>query len=89
MSELKLAASLTAKTSPLFIGLEQRAADIYDLVTPVNAELLRWWLGDDACQSWRFNFHPGPRCAIPNLIVAAGQPELARPLSTRVSRRAA
>lgn len=67
---LALAAALTRRTEQLCIGLEQGIADIYELVTPVTAELLRWWFGEDACQSRTFNFHPGQRQAILNVIVA-------------------
>jgi type III restriction enzyme len=67
---LALAAALTRRTEQLCIGLEQGIADIYELVTPVTAELLRWWFGEDACRSRTFNFHPGQRQAILNVIVA-------------------
>lgn len=67
---LALAAALTRRTEQLCIGLEQGIADLYELVTPVTAELLRWWFGEDACQSRTFNFHPGQRQAILNVIVA-------------------
>ena len=67
---LALAAALTRHTEQLCIGLEQGVADIYERVTPVTAELLRWWFGDDACQSRVFNFHPGQKQAILNVIVA-------------------
>ena len=67
---LALAAALTQRTNQLCIGLEQGIADLYELVTPVTAELLRWWFGEDACQSRTFNFHPGQRQAILNVIVA-------------------
>ena len=67
---LALAAALTRRTEQLCIGLEQGIADIYAQVTPVTAELLRWWFGDEACQSRSVNFHPGQRQAILNVIVA-------------------
>ena len=67
---LALAAALTRRTEQLCVGLEQGIADLYELVTPVTAELLRWWFGEDACQSRTFNFHPGQRQAILNVIVA-------------------
>lgn len=67
---LALAAALTQRTDQLCVGLEQGIADLYDLVTPVTGELLRWWFGDEACQSRTFNFHPGQRQAILNVIVA-------------------
>ena len=67
---LILAKFLTRRTDQLCIGLESGAADLFDLVTPITAELLRWWFGDDARQTRAFNFHPGQRQAILNLIVA-------------------
>lgn len=67
---LPLAAGLTAKTNQLCIGLEDGVADIYDLVTPITAELLRWWFLADYCATRPFNFHPGQRQAILNTIVA-------------------
>lgn len=67
---LVLASALTRRTEQLCIGLEQGVADIYELVTPVTAELLRWWFGEDASLSRSFNFHPGQRQAILNVIVA-------------------
>ncbi len=67
---LPLAAALTRRTGQLCIGLEQGVADLYDLVTPTTAELLRWWFMDEACQGRTFNFHPGQRQAILNVIVA-------------------
>ena len=67
---LALAAALTRRAEQLCIGLEQGVADIYERVTPLTTELLRWWFGDDTCQSRRFNFHPGQRQAILNVIAA-------------------
>ena len=68
--QLALAAGLTAKTQQLCIGLESGVADIFDCVTPVTAELLHWWFGDDACATRRLNFHGGQKQAILNAIVA-------------------
>ena len=70
MNQLELAAKLTAKTQQWCIGLEDGDAEILELVTPVTAELLRWWFGADACASRRLNFHEGQRQAILNAIVA-------------------
>lgn len=67
---LPLAKVLTKRTQQLCIGLEQGIADLYELVTPTTAELLRWWFGDEACQSRSLNFHPGQQQAILNAIVA-------------------
>jgi type III restriction enzyme len=69
-SMLPLADGLTSKTQALCLGLEDGSADIYDLVTPTTAELLRWWFLEDICLTRRFNFHPGQRQAILNSIVA-------------------
>ena len=68
--QLALATGLTAKTQQLCIGLESGVADIFDCVTPVTAELLHWWFGDDACGTRRLNFHGGQKQAILNAIVA-------------------
>jgi type III restriction enzyme len=68
--QLALAAALTRRTQQLCLGLEHGEAEILDLVTPVTAELLRWWFGEDACQSRNLNFHAGQRQAILNVIVA-------------------
>ena len=59
MEQLALASGLTAKSQQLCIGLEDGVADIFDLVTPMTAELLHWWFGEDACLTRRLNFHPG------------------------------
>lgn len=67
---LVLAKSLTTRAEQLCIGLESGTADLYDLVTPTTAELLRWWFGEDARQTRAFNFHLGQRQAILNTIVA-------------------
>src|SRR5690606_19112201 len=67
---LVLARSLTRRAAQLCTGLESGSADLYDLVTPITAQLLHWWFGEDACQSRAFNFHPGQRQAILNTIVA-------------------
>jgi type III restriction enzyme len=68
--QLALAKALTRRTEQLCIGLEHGVADILELVTPISAELLRWWFGTNACESRRRNFHPGQRQAILNVIVA-------------------
>ncbi len=68
--QLALSAALTHRTEQLCVGLEHGIADLYDLVSPVTGELLRWWFGEDACQSREFNFHAGQRQAILNVIVA-------------------
>jgi type III restriction enzyme len=69
--QLALSIDLTAKTNQLCIGLESGVADIYELVTPTTAELLKWWFGDDMIAArGTLNFHAGQRQAILNAIVA-------------------
>lgn len=66
-----LADALTARTRALCTGLEQGKAEILDLVTPITADLLRWWFGEEMTAARRgFNFHAGQRQAILNVIVA-------------------
>src|SRR3546814_10796814 len=67
---LPLSKALTARAAQLSAGLGPGYADLYDMVTPVTAELLRWWFGDEACQTRTINFHEGQRQAILNAIVA-------------------
>jgi type III restriction enzyme len=67
---LALATALTRRAGQLCAGLEHGVADIYELVTPVTAELLRWWFGEESCAARVFNFHQGQRQAILNVIVA-------------------
>jgi type III restriction enzyme len=68
--QLALATALTQRTQQLCLGLEHGEAEILELVTPVTAELLRWWVTEDACQSRALNFHAGQRQAILNTVVA-------------------
>lgn len=70
MSELKLAANLTARVKQLCLGIEDGDAEILDLVTPATAELLKWWFMNDVCETRRINFHEGQKQAILNAIVA-------------------
>lgn len=67
---LALAAALTRRTERLCEGLQQGAAELYELVSPTTAQLLRWWFGEDACQSRAYNFHAGQHQALLNVIVA-------------------
>ena len=67
---LALAAGLTAKTQQLCLGLESGAADILELVTPTTAELLKWWFQTEFQDARTFNFHPGQRQALLNVIYA-------------------
>lgn len=67
---MALASALTRRARSLSAGLEGGSAAVLERVTPVTADLLRWWFGDAACGERKHNFHPGQRQAILNLIVA-------------------
>ena len=67
---LPLAKSLARHANLLAEGLEDGSAALYEAVTPTTAELLRWWFGEEACQTRAVNFHAGQRQAILNVIVA-------------------
>ena len=74
-NQLALSTGLTAKTNQLCLGLESGAADILELVTPITAELLMWWFGEDMVlarggDNRGLNFHAGQKQAILNAIVA-------------------
>lgn len=45
-------------------------SDLLDQVTPVTAELLRFWFGTDYCEMRPLNFHTGQRQAIISIIYA-------------------
>jgi len=46
-NQFALARALTQRTEQLCVGLERGAAEILDHVTPITADLLRWWFGED------------------------------------------
>ena len=45
--QLALSIALTTQTQALCEGLESGTADILECVTPITADLLRWWFGED------------------------------------------
>jgi type III restriction enzyme len=68
---LALSLALTDKARQLALGLEHGAADLLDSVTPITAELLHWWFGQDMVDArGALNFHAGQKQAILNAIVA-------------------
>src|SRR3546814_380350 len=70
INELTLASGLTAKVEELSAGLEAGTAPILDLVSETTAELLKWWFQAEFQDSRQFNFHPGQRQALLNVIYA-------------------
>ena len=51
-------------------GLESGSAPILEKVTPVTADLLRWWFQQDCQDARTINFHDGQRQAILHAIYA-------------------
>jgi type III restriction enzyme len=70
INDLTLAKELTAKVETQAAGLETGTAPLLDAVTPITAELLKWWFQQDFCDLRDMNFHPGQRQAILNTIYA-------------------
>ena len=70
INDLSLARGLTAKVEALCIGLEAGEAPILDQVSEMTAELLKWWFQADFQDARQFNFHPGQRQALLNVIYA-------------------
>jgi len=50
--------------------LEKGSAPILERVTPLTADLLRWWFQQDCCDTRGVNFHDGQRQAILHTIYA-------------------
>lgn len=70
INELSLAKGLTAKVEEACAGLENGEASILDDVSEITAELLKWWFQAEFRDTRTFNFHPGQRQALLNLIYA-------------------
>jgi type III restriction enzyme len=71
---LALADALTRYANTLAQGLESGQCLLLEAVSPMTADLLRWWFGEDMVMSRGgaagLNFHAGQRQAILNAIVA-------------------
>jgi len=70
INDLALAKGLTAEADAACIGLERGEAPILDQVSETTAELLKWWFQADFQDARSFNFHPGQRQALLNVIYA-------------------
>ena len=70
MLGLPLVRSLQPKVQADCIGLENGDAPILEKVSPVTADLLRWWFQQDCIDGRTVNFHEGQRQAILNAIYA-------------------
>jgi type III restriction enzyme len=67
---LPLVKALTPRLQAECAGLESGNAPILEKVTPVTADLLRWWFQQDCCDTRPVNFHDGQRQAILHTIYA-------------------
>jgi len=67
---LPLVKSLTPRLQIECAGLESGAAPILEKVSPVTADLLRWWFQQDCVDARAVNFHNGQRQAILHAIYA-------------------
>jgi type III restriction enzyme len=70
INELSLAHGLTTKVNEACAGLDNGTAPILDQVSAVTSELLKWWFQADFLETRIFNFHPGQRQALLNVIYA-------------------
>jgi len=70
MLGLPLVRSLQPKVQADCVGLENGVAPILEKVSPVTADLLRWWFQQDCVDGRTVNFHEGQRQAILNAIYA-------------------
>lgn len=68
--QLPLVKSLTPRLQAECAGLESGNAPILEKVTPVTADLLRWWFQQDCCDARAVNFHEGQRQTMLNTIYA-------------------
>ena len=70
-ADFPLAKGLSAVVDPLIPGIvDGTGSKLLDQVTPVTAELLRFWFQQDYCELRELNFHAGQRAAILHLIYA-------------------
>jgi type III restriction enzyme len=68
INDLTLAKGLTAKVEAACAGLESGEAPILDQVSEMTAELLKWWFQAEFQDARSFNFHPGQRQALLNVV---------------------
>lgn len=70
-ADFPLAKGLSAVVDPLIPGIvDGSGSKLLDQVTPVTAELLRFWFQQDYCDLRELNFHAGQRAAILHIIYA-------------------
>jgi type III restriction enzyme len=67
---LPLVRALSSRLADECAGLETGSAPMLEKVTPVTADLLRWWFQQDCADARAVNFHSGQRQAILHAIYA-------------------
>lgn len=67
---LPLVRALSARVAEESAGLESGSAPLLGKVSPVTADLLRWWFQSDCVDARPVNFHSGQRQAILHAIYA-------------------
>ena len=70
INDLSLAQGLTSKVNEVSTGIDNGTAPILDQVSEVTTELLKWWFQADFREARAYNFHPGQRQALLNVIYA-------------------
>ena len=70
MMMLPLVRASTPRLATDCAGLDAGNAPIFEKVTPVTADLLRFWFQQDQCDTREVNFHEGQRAAILHTIYA-------------------
>lgn len=70
-ADFPLAKGLSAVVDPLIPGIvDGTGSKLLDQVTPVTADLLRFWFQQGYCELRELNFHAGQRAAILHIIYA-------------------
>ena len=67
---LPLVSALSVRIAAECAGLESGSAPMLEKVSPVTADLLRWWFQQDCVDARAVNFHSGQRQAILHAIYA-------------------
>lgn len=70
MMMLPLVKALSPRLEAECAGMDSGSAPILEKVTPITAELLRWWFQQDCCDTRSVNFHDGQRQALLHTIYA-------------------
>ena len=70
-ADFPLAKGLSAVVDPMIPGIvDGTGSKLLDQVTPVTADLLRFWFQQGYCELRELNFHAGQRAAILHIIYA-------------------